>query len=397
MYIDRTLIPILGATLLLTVPGCRNDAESPTAPEPTLAVTATAALAFRQVSAGRFHSCGVTTDNLAYCWGYNFYGALGDGSAQFTQTPRPVPVAGGLHFLQVSAGGLHSCGVATDNRAYCWGGNYSGQLGNGSNADHSLRPVAVAGARQFSRVAAGYDHTCGVTTANRAFCWGWNGYGQIGDGSTTNRLKPVAVASGLVFKLVSAGKEHSCGLTTINRAYCWGSNLAGQIGDSSQVDGRLQPSPVAGGRGYVKLEAGHQHTCALTTAGRAYCWGNGRVGQIGDGTTKLRFWPRAVAGGLLFSGVSGGENHTCGVTTANLAYCWGANNDGELGDGTTAQRLKPAAVAGGRSFSEVSAGDVHTCGKTTGTAAYCWGRNEAGRLGDGTTTNRLTPVAVVGP
>ena len=141
----------------------------------------------------------------------------------------------------------------------------------------------------------------------------------------------------------------------------------------------------------------------MTTRDRAFCWGNGRHGELGNGKAYLSFWPRAVSGGLSFKGVTAGTFHSCGETTTNRAYCWGATNNfgqvnyGQLGDGTTTGSLTPVAVAGERRFDDVNAGGSHTCGVSLLDLAVCWGLNDLGQLGDGTTTNRLRPRAVVGP
>jgi alpha-tubulin suppressor-like RCC1 family protein len=409
----RRLAPALAA-LLVAALGCREDAESPTAPElgPALATTATTALAFYQVSGGGVHTCGVTTDNRAYCWGRNLVGQLGDGTT--TDRLTPVAVAGMLRFRQVSAGDGYTCGVTTDDRAYCWGDDVYNQLGNGTNTgletcyfggSCSTRPVPVAGTRRFRQVDAGELHACGVTTDDRAYCWGDNSFGQVGDGTMiNNRSTPVAVSGGRQFRQVSAGGAHTCGVTTSDEAFCWGVNGYGQLGDSSTASQRLTPSRVAGTRRFRQVDAGELHTCGVTTNDRAFCWGYGRNGQIGDGKTYLRFWPRAVAGGLSFERVSAGVLHTCGETTLNQAYCWGDNALGQLGNGTNTGpetchyrpcSTRPVAVAGGRFFKQVSAGVWHACG-TTAAAAYCWGYNSFGQVGDGTTTDRLTPVPVAG-
>ncbi|MFL5403800.1 MAG: RCC1 domain-containing protein [Gemmatimonadales bacterium] len=401
------------AALLLPALGCRDQSQSPTeplspTPQPNLAVVA---LTFRQVSGGGFHTCGVTTTNQAYCWGYNQYGQLGTGTATgpqqcngadgpFPCSTKPVPVAGGLHFLQVSAGLAHTCGVATDHRIYCWGGN-DGRLGNGTT-DNRPSPVAVAGDRQFRQVAAGYYHSCAVTTGARAFCWGSNAYGQLGDGTTVQRLTPVAVSGGRSFRQVSVSfgtYDFSCGATTDNRGFCWGNNDLGQVGDSSSARRRLKPTAVAGGHQFLQIDAGFTHVCGVTTGHRAFCWGNGRNGEIGNGKTYLSFWPRAVAGGLFFERVTAGSAFTCAETTTNQGYCWGLNTYGQVGDGTTTQHLTPVAVAGGHFFEQLTAGDLHTCGIASG-AAYCWGYGFFGQLGNGTSSfgaQAHSPVAVSGP
>ena len=362
------------ALLLLAALGCGDDVESPAAPDGFAppAATAAQALAFVQVSGGNRHTCGITGDDRAYCWGFNFDGQLGDGSTT-TRILTPAAVAGSLRFRQVSAGNQHTCGVTPANQAYCWGAN-SGALGDGTQTER-LTPVLVGNGRLFRRVDAGDGHTCGVSYPdNRAYCWGYNGRGGLGDGTNTRRLTPTAVSGGLKFRQVAAGLEHTCGVTTTDQAYCWGSDSVGQTGDSVTAAYRVVPTRVATKRRFRQIDAGGGYSCGVTTTNKAFCWGNGRNGQIGDGKTFIRLWPRAVAGGLSFRRVTTGYWHTCGEATDNRLYCWGRNSTGELGDGTTTQRVKPVAVAGGLRFSQASVGGTefgsHTCGKTAAGVAY---------------------------
>jgi alpha-tubulin suppressor-like RCC1 family protein len=397
----RQLAHVLLPALVLTTLGCGEDGASPVSPGSTtlpLDAAAAAALMLYQVSGGFEHTCGVTTDRRAYCWGKDYSGELGDGSAEWGLVrPKPVAVGGGLQFRQVSAGGEHTCGVTTDYRAYCWGGNAAGQLGDGTATDR-LIPVPVAGGLRFRQVDAGlFAHTCGVTYPDgRAYCWGNNSSGQLGDGTTDQHLNPSPVASGRKFRQVSTGEDHTCGVTTDDQAFCWGSNDVGQIGDGSTARRRARPRLVAGGHAFRQLSAGSYYTCAVTTTRQALCWGYGGNGQIGDGRTYQRFTPRLVAGRLSFDRVGAGKAHTCGETTTNQAYCWGLNASGQLGDGTTARRLTPVRVLGGLSFSQVDPGAFHTCGVTSAAIANCWGANAHGEIGDGTTINRGAPVPVVG-
>jgi alpha-tubulin suppressor-like RCC1 family protein len=307
-------------------------------------------------------------------------------------------VAGGLRFHQISAGLYSTCGVTTDYVAYCWGANYSGVLGDGTQTHHPAPAPVVAGGRRFSRIDIGNNHTCAVSyPENRAYCWGNNSSGQLGDGSLTQRNSQVAVAGGLSFREVSVGDYHTCGVTTGNQAYCWGSNDFGEIGDSTEARRRLTPTKVAGARQFKQLDTGARYACAVTTAERAYCWGDGRQGQIGNGKAYLSFWPRAVAGGLSFDRVTAGSRHTCGETTSDKAYCWGIGAMGRLGNGGNTGSLSPVAVAGGLSFLQLSAGGDHTCGKSSTGAGYCWGYNFFAQLGDGTNTDRWTPAPVAAP
>jgi alpha-tubulin suppressor-like RCC1 family protein len=181
---------------------------------------------------------------VAFCWGANSQGQLGDGT--YTDRTMPVRVAGGLRWRQLSSGASHTCGVTTDTRAYCWGNNGNGQIGDGTHGNVVLRPSAVAGGLLFRQIDAGYAHTCGVTTGDRAFCWGGNYDGELGDGTTTiTRLTPTALAVDLLLGQVSAGTGQSCAVTTDDGVYCWGDNAYGQLGDGTTTD-RHAPVPVLG-------------------------------------------------------------------------------------------------------------------------------------------------------
>jgi alpha-tubulin suppressor-like RCC1 family protein len=391
----------LGVTLVLGALGCNQDSFSPSAPEeptiPWLATAATRTLAFLQVSGGEFHSCGVTTDGRAYCWGLNTSGQLGDGTT--TERLAPVAVVGGLRFRHVSVGYAHSCGVTTQNRAYCWGNNFWGQVGDGTEGGDNWRvtPVLVAGGRRFRQVRAGYDHTCALTPSDVAFCWGHNSFGQLGDGTTAlgGRTRPVRVLGGLLWRQLSGGSEHTCGITQTYQVYCWGLNNHGQLGNGTTAHS-VKPAPVSGGRQFRQVAAGGFHTCAVTTGNLAYCWGLNFYGALGDGTTAPRLTAGAVAGLRRFHHVTTGDGHTCGVTLTGKGFCWGNNENGRLGDGTTANRVKPVQLGINLELRQVAAGLRHTCGVTTGNRAYCWGTG-GGRLGDGTTSHRLLPVPVAAP
>jgi alpha-tubulin suppressor-like RCC1 family protein len=158
---------------------------------------------------------------------------------------RPFPVQTGLLFRRIDAGFFHTCGVTTGDRAYCWGYNINGQLGDGTSGSPRATPAPVAGELRFNSVSAAVFHTCGVTLAGRGFCWGENGQGQLGDGTTTTRLSPTALGGDLSLVQLSAGDSFGCAVAGAGRAYCWGDNYAGQIGDGSQTR-RLLPVPVAG-------------------------------------------------------------------------------------------------------------------------------------------------------
>ncbi len=347
------------------------------------------------VSSGSRHSCAVTTDGQAHCWGGNSFGELGDGTTTESHSPVTV-VQHGFSFLSAGANKAfpHTCGVTRATEAHCWGSNSTGKLGDGTTVTRTA-PILVQGGLSFVAVSAGRSHTCGVAQAFlETFCWGQNLFGQLGDGTTTDRSTPVLVQGG-PFILVSAGSSHTCALTAagVPNTYCWGRNFFGQLGDGTTTD-HSTPAAIDRGLSFVLVSAGGDQSCGLTTDGDAYCWGTNGAG-LGDGTTTSSASPVPVSGGLSFLSLSVGGNHICGVTTGGAVHCWGENFLSQLGDGTSTDRPTPIPASGGLSFTAVSAGVTHTCGVTTTGEAYCWGNNSDGQLGDGTNRGTAVPVRVL--
>jgi alpha-tubulin suppressor-like RCC1 family protein len=294
------------------------------------------------VSAGVNHVCGVTTDDRAWCWGYGGDGQLGNGSTSEVQN-TPSLVAGGRRWRQVRAGFSHTCAVTLADVAFCWGYNNDGQLGDGTNTTR-LVPVRVLGGLHWEEVSSGQSHTCGLTLDNKAYCWGAHAGADL---TGADLLKPTLVPGGVVFRRIDAGGSHTCGITQEDRAYCWGFNINGEVGVGTTTFYYDQPVPVSGSRRDAFLTAGSNHACAVTRAERGFCWGFNGSGQLGDGTTMSRLVPTVIAGNIPWLQVTAGLSHSCGVDTDHHAWCWGENLEGELGNGTvTFERLTPVRVAG---------------------------------------------------
>jgi alpha-tubulin suppressor-like RCC1 family protein len=330
------------------------------------------------------HSCGIAIDNRTYCWGQNNWGQLGDGTA--IDRYQPTPIVDDPTVASLAAGMFATCGLSPKGQAYCWG--------SGAYLSYPWRPTPVGGALRFTTLSPGTFSVCGVATDGAGYCWGANYNGQLGDGSKTTRPTPTPVAGGLQFINLVVGDKHGCGVTTAGEAYCWGTNQYGALGDGTTTD-HLLPAPVATTERFTRLSLGNYYTCGLTTSGEAYCWG---AGGLGNGTGGVELRPTKVVGGHTFTALITGAGHTCGLTPSGAAYCWGAASKGQLGIGPTVSNSidTPVPVSGGFLFQELAAGWEHTCGLTSGGTAYCWGDNDNGQLGDGTTTTRWVPTGVIG-
>ena len=360
-------------------------------PSPTATVANRAGITFTSLSAGYMHTCGVErgTGN-AWCWGSNGYGQLGNGSQgvggdQSADRSLPVLVLGGRRFASLAAGSSHTCGLDTEGIAYCWGYNDSGQLGDITISSRST-PVAVSGGHLFSSLAAGENHTCGVTQNGAAYCWGGNSSGQLGNTNRGEEISPIGVRGGQTFARLVAGVRHTCGIDR-GTAWCWGNNTWGQLGNGTSGEGLAAPVAVTGGASFTALAAGSYHTCGLGSGtGKVWCWGWNIMGQLGDGTSvSARSDPAELSGGRTFNSLAAGNSHSCGLSQNGTAYCWGFNGQGQLGDGTfVTNQTAPVAVAGDRTFVSIVAGNFHSCGLASSGTAYCWGHNGQGQLGDGT-------------
>ena len=382
----RKRLAVLTVSALVGTLGATVAGPAPAAAEPP-AITA--------ISAGFLHTCALTTTGGVKCWGYNEMGQLGDGSV--TNRSTPVDVVGlSSGVAAIGGGGNHTCALTTAGAMKCWGANGFGQAGDGTLIDRPT-PVAVAGlGGGVTGITVGAFHTCAIVSGGGAKCWGLNDYGQLGDGSWSTRTTPVNVTrltSGVAG--LSAGGRHTCAVTTAGGAKCWGRNLFGQLGDGGGGDNTHPVDVVGLTSGVASVTAGGRHTCALTVAGGARCWGRNDFGQVGSGSGNTVYSPEDVVG--LTSGVSAilaGRYHTCAITAGNGGVkCWGSvDGAGNVGDTAI---LTPQDVPGLSGITALAAGEGHSCGLTSTGGVKCWSRNDVGQLGNGTLTPSADPVDVV--
>jgi alpha-tubulin suppressor-like RCC1 family protein len=389
--------------LVILLGGCDVVNPGPESRAVTRPVLAAGGMRFATISSAWFHSCGIDLEGRAWCWGDNQYRQLGvsapgqscdreSSTCHFT----PVAVETELRFQAISAGVTHTCALTAAGAAYCWGGGYSdgrGILGTGARTQ-SAQPVAVAGGHHFQSLSAGGRMTCAVSLDERGYCWGEGGH--VGDGGSAEALVPVEVAGGLRFRQIAAGSTHVCGVTTEGALYCWGSNQYGELGTGSvgpafgNAPSARAPVPSVSSRTFGPIAAGDMFNCGLSDGGEVICWGTNHAGQLGrTPPAQANPTPLPVTGSSGYTQVDAGGAHTCGLRSDGQAWCWGGNWFGSLGDGTdTASgsgdaRATPAAVLTDRRFTALALGGSHSCGLTADGQAWCWGDRARGQMGNG--------------
>ena len=375
---------------------------------------------WKQLTSGRVHTCGITSDDMAYCWGRNTVGQLGNNSTTNSSSPYPIYTGGllnGKTIKSISTAAFHTCVIASDNEAYCWGQNSYGALGNNSTSQ-SLVPVLVQDGAMpegstIKKISVGTDYTCAIASNNLPYCWGQNGWGQLGDNSTANSSVPVQVyisgeLNGKTVSSIATGERHTCVIASDSYAYCWGDNATGQLGDST---GSSKSYPVAVYRDFYlsgltvkSVTADYFNTCVLASDNYEYCWGYNNTGQNGNNSTSMNTQPipvykTGVLNGKTILSISTGEYNNCAIASNSLPYCWGSNNNGQIGDNSITQRQIPTAITmtgvlSGKTMKSILSGYTISCVIASDDNAYCWGNNEYGQLGNGTTIESHVPVAV---
>ena len=380
-------------------------------------------LSRRQITAGTYHTCFISYDDLAYCWGKNDAGELGNNSTTISLVPIAVYTDGVFKdktVKSIAAGENYTCAIASDDKAYCWGYNYAGQVGDNSKVSRSV-PTAVytdgvLKDKTIKSIATGVNHTCVVDSNGQAYCWGRNNIGKLGNGLTDDSSVPVVVnvaglpASDKAFVSITVGESYTCALTVSQKIYCWGdSNLLGNgTSSSSSVPVLVDTTNLpVGYKAFKSVTAGTYHACAIASNDKAYCWGNGNSGELGYSASPATYVLSPIAvdtSGVLNSKtityIAASHSFTCATDSDGVAYCWGYNGYGQLGDGTNNTRLVPIKVIStvgspmyGKKIVSIGGGQFHTCAADSSGKAYCWGLNNYGEFGNNSTTSSLVPIA----
>jgi alpha-tubulin suppressor-like RCC1 family protein len=303
-------------------------------------------------------------------------------------------VAAAPSLTMISAGAHDTCVRFSDGTLKCWGYNGDGELGNGTTTT-SATPLIVGGITTATSVSVGGYHVCARLSSGGVRCWGYNDSGELGNGTRTNASRAVAVSGISTAIAVAAGGYHSCALLSSGSVKCWGFNQDGELGNGTRTNSTT-PVAVSGIATAIAISAGQFDTCALLSSGAVKCWGANAEGELGNGSRTNSSMPVPVNGITTAIAVSAGAYETCALLKGGSLRCWGYNGDGELGNGTRTTSTVPVTVLGISTSTAVSAGGYHACARLSSGVVRCWGYNVYGELGDGTRTSASTPVTVKG-
>jgi alpha-tubulin suppressor-like RCC1 family protein len=284
---------------------------------------------------------------------------------------EPLVTLDQLDWVAVSAGREHTCALTSEARLACWGGNDRGQLGTGDRADRADAAFVSTSVR-FLAVSSGGRHTCAIDVDRALWCWGANDLGQLGDRTFRDRRLPALASVQGPFVDISAGAEHTCVVRSSAEGLCWGANQAGQVGSGVNSQGGLPPSPIQGTLRFALVSAGGTHSCGVSNGGAGVCWGGNQTGSLGTGTLIDGSSPVNVAGQRLFRIVRAGDTHSCGVDDQARGWCWGNNQFAQVVSTPVSLEGSPVSRSDS-SFRDIGVGEHWTCGLLAGGAVRCWG------------------------
>ncbi len=345
------------------------------------------------VSAGFHHTAAIKSDGTLWSWGYNIYGQLGNNSTANSSVPVQE-ASHGSDWISVSAGYYHTSAIKSGGTLWSWGLNGFGQLGNNSTTDSHVPVQESTHSTSWSSVCTGGDHTIAIRSDGTLWGWGCNTFGELGNNSTTESHIPVQESTHSTdWSSLSTGYGHTAAIKSSGTLWSWGRNDNGQLGDNSTTDSLVAVQEHSMSTDWVSISAGYYHTTAIKSSGTLWAWGNNSRGQLGDDSAVNSSVPvQEDTQSSDWSSVSGGAYHTAAIKTNGTLWSWGWSNYGQLGNGAVIGSLIPKQEVTESTWIMVSGGANHTAAIKSDHTLWCWGYNLYGQLGNNSTTDSYAPV-----
>lgn len=360
----------------------------------TVTANATATIVFQGTpvilsggGASSYSWTGGISDGVAFTPTFsNTYSVMGTLGSCFDTATISITVKNNHN--TIACGSSFSLAICNNGNVNAWGNNIYGELGDGSTTQKN-NPIVVSTLNDMLEVAGGLNHSLAVKNDGTAWAWGDNSVGQLGDGTLLERNTPVQVLTNV--KSVAAGQQHSLALKNDGTVWAWGKNINGQLGDGT-VTQRATPTQVMGLSGIVAIAGGYYHSAALKKDGTVWCWGDDGWGELGNGMGGSVLIPTKVSDLSGIIAIACGENHTLVLKDNGMVFAFGINNNGELGDGTNMYKTTPTQVNNLTGIIAIEAGMSHSMALKSNGTVWTWGLNGSGQLGNGNNVNQNSPV-----
>ena len=346
------------------------------------------------IAAGGGYTVALKSDGTLWAWGDNGYGELGDGTIIDKHTPTQIGSdTDWVSIAAPSTGNGHTVALKSNGTLWAWGWNYYGQLGDGTTTDSHVPEQVTSVSNKWVSIAAGWDHTIALKSDGTLWAWGWNGDGQLGDGTIIDKHTPTQIGSDDKWVSISAGSTHTIALKSDGTLWAWGWNNHGELGDGTIID-KHTPTQIGSDDKWVSIAAGYSYNIALKSDGTLWAWGWNDDGQLGDGTIIDKHTPTQIGSDDKWVSIAAGFTHTIALKSDGTLWAWGYNGYGELGDGTTIDKHTPTQIGSDDKWVSIAAGYSHTIALKSDGTLWAWGYNGYGQLGDGTTTDSHVPEQV---